>query len=350
MGRCNLCGKNSLEISDTIGFCANCIRKHPEETLPIIEQAHRKSRRLFNLPEDSPQTENGIPCNLCIRRCRIPDGRRGYCGLWSNLNGSLVGATRHSAPVSWYLDPLPTNCVAGFTCTGNRIRGAYNLAVFYEACNLNCLYCQNWHYRRTNLKRVSHTKEVLKFITHKTACICYFGGDPGPFAPHAIHISKEAIKLKDNIMICWETNGAENFNVLKEMAQLSLQTGGIVKIDIKAFSPAIYRALCHIPGDEIYENLKRLASYLLEKRESPPPLLVSTLLVPGYVDEEELYGIANFIASINPEIPWALLAFHPHFILTDLPTTSKTHAQKALKIAKEAGLKQVNIGNVHLLR
>ncbi len=350
MGVCKLCRKESVEISSTIGFCADCIRRRPDDTLPQIEEVHRRSRRLFNLPEEPPRSKDGIPCNLCVRGCRIKEGERGYCGLWRNEGGRLVGAGPDEAPVSWYLDPLPTNCVAGFTCKGNRMTGFYNLAVFYEACNLNCLFCQNWHYRRTNLKKTNPTESLLSSVTPKTACICYFGGDLGPFSPHAIPLSRKALKLKEDIMICWETNGAENFNILKEMVQLSLKTKGIVKIDIKAFSPSIYKALCHISGEKIHENFKKLAELMLEERDHPPPIVASTLLVPGYVDEEELYGIARLISSVSPDIPWSLLAFHPNFVLTDLPTTSRSHAEKAIKIAKEAGLRHVNLGNIHLLR
>ena len=50
----------------------------------------------------------------------------------------------------------------------------------------------------------------------------------------------------------------------------------------------------------------------------PPLLIASTLLVPGYVNENEVGGIARFIASINPDIPYSLLAYCPHFYMSDL--------------------------------
>ncbi|MEM4561734.1 MAG: radical SAM protein, partial [Desulfurococcaceae archaeon] len=68
-----------------------------------------------------------------------------------------------------------------------------------------------------------------------------------------------------------------------------------------------------------------------------------------YVDEYEVDQITRYIASINPEIPYILLGFHPDYMLIDLPTTSWNHAEKALKIARENGLKNVWIENVFLL-
>jgi len=84
-------------------------------------------------------------------------------------------------------------------------------------------------------------------------------------------------------------------------------------------------------------------------RPVPPLLIASTLLVPGYIDETEIRNIARFIASVNPDIPYSLLAFYPHFYMSDIPLTTKAIAMRCLKIAQEEGVKNVRIGNVHLL-
>ena len=55
------------------------------------------------------------------------------------------------------------------------------------------------------------------------------------------------------------------------------------------------------------------------------------------------------IASLSPEIPYALLAFAPHFFMSDLAPTSWGHAQTAEAAARAAGLTNVRIGNRHLL-
>ena len=79
-------------------------------------------------------------------------------------------------------------------------------------------------------------------------------------------------------------------------------------------------------------------------------MIASTLLVPGYIDDDEIRGISRFIASVDPEIPYSLLAFHPQFYFIDLPATSRSHALRCKEIAEETGLRQVRIGNAHLLR
>jgi len=72
--------------------------------------------------------------------------------------------------------------------------------------------------------------------------------------------------------------------------------------------------------------------------------------VPGYIDEHEIRGIARFIAALSPEIPYSLLAFHPQFRMAGLPATSKALAERCRAAAGEAGLRQVRIGNMYLLK
>jgi pyruvate formate lyase activating enzyme len=59
--------------------------------------------------------------------------------------------------------------------------------------------------------------------------------------------------------------------------------------------------------------------------------------------------IARFIASLNPRIPYALLAFSPQFYMSDLPRTSTRHALEAQTAARIAALLDVRIANRHLL-
>jgi pyruvate formate lyase activating enzyme len=67
------------------------------------------------------------------------------------------------------------------------------------------------------------------------------------------------------------------------------------------------------------------------------------------VDAQEVSQIAALIAGLDPEIPYSLLGFHPHFFVPDLPRTSVRHAEAAEVAAREAGLTRVRVGNRHLL-
>ena len=364
MGHCNLCHKESITISKTIGFCLRCIREHFSQVWPSIQSVHQQVRERFNLPAEAPRSPDGSVCHLCLNECDIPEGGSGLCGLRYNHKGKLVGGTKEEGNLSWYYDPLPTNCVADWICPGGvgagfpryahrrgPEYGYKNLAVFYQACSFNCLFCQNWHYREHTRKAtpISAT-ELAAQVDNDTSCICFFGGDPTPQLPHALSTSQLACARNRGkiLRICFETNGSMNPSYLDEMSSLSLQSGGCIKCDLKVWSEEVHLALCGVSNQRVFTNFRLLASKMKE-RPHPPPLIASTLLIPGYVDEEEVGGIARFISSLNLQIPYTLLAFHPHFLMSDLPTTSKRHAQMCKDRAEREGLENVRVGNLHLL-
>lgn len=136
--------------------------------------------------------------------------------------------------------------------------------------------------------------------------------------------------------------------LLDEMMRLSVESGGCVKFDLKAMDTNLHYALCGVDNRRTLENFVAAAAYIPQRLE-PPPLVASTLLVPDYIDAREVKAIAQFIAKLDPCIPYALLGFHGDFLMTDLPPTSWKQAESCLDAAKAAGLKRVRLGNVHLL-
>ncbi len=365
MRKCKLCGYQSEEISESIGVCVNCLRENPEEALKISRESHRKWRRLIGLPTEVPR--KGIQCLLCVNECKIPEGSSGYCGIMWNRKGKLVPITGSfdKAYLHWYLDPHPTNCVARPVCPEKEHRGFYNLAVFFAGCNLDCLFCQNIEHKYM-IKNgsidpfegvVMSSKELADIaMRSRVSCVCYFGGDPTPHSPYAIKASREILKRAEKVgaikRICWETNGLENPNIMREMARISLESGGIVKIDWKAYTPSVYEALTGINGEKALQRIKENIRIIvaMDERKEPPLLVVSTLVVPHYIDGKEVGGISRYLAQLNPDIPYVLLAFAPQHLMHDVPTTSKRQMERAYTIARREGLKRVFIGNLWLLR
>ena len=124
MARCRKCGKISDEIAQILSLCADCIRQADDVAMAEIQEIHARSREEFGLAGIPPSAPDGLPCRLCQNKCRIPVGGRGYCGVRKNESGRLVGGTTEGAAVSWYYDPLPTNCVADWVCAGGSGVGA----------------------------------------------------------------------------------------------------------------------------------------------------------------------------------------------------------------------------------
>jgi pyruvate formate lyase activating enzyme len=151
------------------------------------------------------------------------------------------------------------------------------------------------------------------------------------------------------LRICWETNGTMAPQLLDEMAEMALSSGGCIKFDLKATDEDLHLALTGVSNQRTLENFRGVGKWIRE-RPTPPLLIASTLLVPGYIDEQEVRSIARFIASISPEIPYSLLAFCPHFYMSDLPLTPRAMAERCVTAAQEERLRYVRLGNPHLLR
>jgi pyruvate formate lyase activating enzyme len=238
--------------------------------------------------------------------------------------------------------------VADWVCAGSQRVGYHNLAVFYCSCTLDCLFCQNWHFRKTSPMAGDGLSagELAEAANSKTFCVCFFGGDP---ASQMLHALRAADRLAEKgVVVCWETAGTSNPSLLDRAVTLSLETGGCIKFDLKAHEEALHLALTGASNQRTLENFARAARRFSE-RPDPPLVIASTLLVPGYVDPQEVALIARFIANLHPNIPYALLAFAPHFRMRDLPRTSIRHAKAAEEAARAAGLINVRIGNRHLL-
>jgi pyruvate formate lyase activating enzyme len=177
-------------------------------------------------------------------------------------------------------------------------------------------------------------------------CVCFFGGSPEPQLDFAVRASEKILENK-NVRICWEWNGCGNTELTKRAAALSKESGGIVKFDLKTFDPELSRALSGVSNERAYENFRMIGRELFESSD-PPVLTATTLLIPFYVDEEEVEHIASFMAEINPDIPYSLLVFHPDFHMRDLPVTSRNQVERCRKAA-EKHLNNIHIGNTHLL-
>ena len=347
---CTLCGVSDRPVASNLGVCLECIRRSPQEALTVAEAAHAAARLPFGLPPTPPRAEGGVRCGLCVQDCVIGEGERGFCGLREVWGGKLrhLAGTPRAGLLHWYRDPLPTNCVAAWVCPGSRQWGKHNLAVFYSACTLDCLYCHNYHFREADPVRSAKltARGLADSANRRTYCVCYFGGDPASQMAHALAAGR--LLTERGVVVCWETNGSGHPRLMDRALDLSLATGGCVKFDLKAYDENLHRALTGASNHRTLENFARAAARF-DERPDPPPVVASTLLVPGYVDAEEVGRIARFIAGFDPRIPYSLLAFAPQFYFHDLGYTTRRHAEEAEAAARAAGLTRVRVGNRHLL-
>jgi pyruvate formate lyase activating enzyme len=113
----------------------------------------------------------------------------------------------------------------------------------------------------------------------------------------------------------------------------------LYKVDLKSFDDRHYRQLGGV--------LKTVLDGIRMIHERGFWLEIVTLTIPGFNDSDaELRDIAQFIASISPDIPWHVTAFHPDYKMTDRGGTPVETLLRAAEIGAVAGLRYVYAGNL----
>ena len=282
--------------SQSIGVCALCVR---EGSLALAKDSHESLRCRDRLVPSIP-SDGEIVCAECGNHCRMREGEVGFCSIREAKNGEIIDRHSASAIVSWYFDPLPTNCVADWVCpvTNERELGfgkqrLKNLAVFYGSCNSDCLFCQNTSYR-TMMSRGSPLmtpEELASAADDYTACVCYFGGDPACNPEHSVRTSQILNEAK-HVRVCYETNGNISKKWIDTIAEVVRTTKGTLKFDLKAVTSNIYEALTGIQNSVVLRNFESLAT--ANHNREGEFLVASILLVPGYIDIPEVKKISSF--------------------------------------------------------
>lgn len=366
---CSLCGILKSNISSSVGICATCLREASISNIDhIIQSQHSSARKPSPLPSFRPNAENGVKCRICVAECKIEDGKWGWCGIHGNERGKI----RHKylkdhALLSWYLDAQVTNCCNAWFCPAGTgcgypkwanepgpETGYYNMALFFYGCSFNCLFCQNWQHKDLKSAKLTSIDDIVQSTINnpKISCWCWFGGSPEPQMSFTFKAQKQLLEEKSDdhiVRFCYEWNGDANPNLAIRAAQYSCDSGGNIKFDVKAWDPVIHTALTGMDNKRVLSNITNIYDKHWEHRSSENPMLgFSTLLIPYYVDTEEVEEIAKFLADLDPNLPYSLLIFHPDFVMNDLPITPQKQVKECEMVAKKY-LNRVNIGNKHLL-
>jgi len=130
-----------------------------------------------------------------------------------------------------------------------------------------------------------------------------------------------------------------NGNGTEEVLEYIRPWVSLYKVDLKGFRDRAYR--------DLGGTLERVLWTIRALHEKGFWLEVVTLVVPGLNDSrEELGDIARFLASVSPDIPWHVTAFHPDYRMDDRPATSVQALLRAAEIGAAAGLRFVYAGNL----
>ena len=273
-----------------------------------------------------------ITCLLCQHYCKLKEGQVGICGVNKNEHGALKNLV-YGHPIALNIDPVEKKPLY------HLLPGTTALSFGTVGCNFKCPFCQNWNIsQEKKIDRsiyVSPEEMVNIALEHNCSSIAYTYNEPTIFYPYARDIG--LIAREKGLKNIFVSNGFESKEIIADMPNWL----DAANIDLKSWSDSYYKKVLKGGLEGVKDTLRRMvdAGIWVE---------VTTLLIEGENDSnEDLEAMANFIAKeLGYHVPWHLSAFHPDYKMLDHDYTKLATLQRASKIAKEAGLYYVYLGNV----
>ncbi len=278
--------------------------------------------------------DSKVLCLACAHACKLSPGEFGRCGVRVNRDGELK-LTVHSLAAAAHIDPIEKKPLFHF------LPGSLVFSIGTVGCNLCCSFCQNWeisqHPQNNGFEVFGYEMPPEKVVdlALQNGCksIAYTYNEPVVFFEYTYDTAKLA--RKNGLKNVYVTSGFETKKAIDELSDLI----DAMNIDIKFFKDQSYK-------DISCARLKPVLDCVEYSYEKGIWIEITTLIIPGINDsDEELRDIAEFIASIDKNIPWHVSRFHPDYKMLDRPPTPPQTLKRAYKIAKEAGLNYIYIGN-----
>ena len=275
---------------------------------------------------------NWVRCLACGHECPIPDGAAGVCKVRFNRGGTLQ---------------VPYGYVAGAQADPIEKKPFYHVEPGCVAfsfgmlgCDLHCAYCQNWMTSQALRDPKSGTRildtspgAIVDAASRAGArYVVSTYNEPLITTEWAVDVFREARAA--GLRTAYVSNGNATPQVLDFLAPWL----DCMKIDLKSFDDREYRRM---GGrlEPVLDTIRRAYDLGIWVE-------VVTLLVPGLNDAPaELAALTGFIASVAPDIPWHVTAFHADYRLQDRGNTSPAMLVDAAAIGRAAGLRYVYAGN-----
>jgi pyruvate formate lyase activating enzyme len=275
-----------------------------------------------------------VVCDLCPRRCKLRDGKRGACFVRQASDGEIV-LTSYGRSSGFCIDPIEKKPLNHF------YPGSSVLSFGTAGCNLSCKFCQNWEISKSRqvdtLCDPAMPGQIAQAARrYQCQSIAFTYNDPVIFHEYAVDTAQACHAL--GIHSVAVTAGY----VCDQPRREFFQAMDAANVDLKAFTEDFYRHIC---GGHLSPVLDTL---LYLRHETEIWFEITTLLIPGENDSHaELDAMTRWIYdNLGPDIPLHFTAFHPDFKMFDKPRTPTATVKRARDIALGNGLHYVYVGNI----
>jgi len=275
-----------------------------------------------------------LRCRLCAHSCSLGEGQVGLCGVREAREGVLYSLS-YGRLAAAAVDPIEKKPFF------HVLPGSKSFSVATPGCNMSCRHCQNAELSQgpregRGIRGRFAAPEQIVEAAGSRGCrsIAYTYSEPTVFYEYARDIA--GLAREKGLLNLFVTNGYISAEALR--ASVPWLNGA--NVDLKAFSDEFYRDVCGARLEPVLETIALM-------KELGIWVEVTTLLIPGYNDAPtELGRLAEFLAGLDPLIPWHVTAFRPTHKLLAPPPTSVEILLRARRIGRAAGLAYVYAGNV----
>ena len=229
-------------------------------------------------------------CSVCFRKCRIGEGKTGFCGARGCI-GSRIVPLNYGKITALALDPVEKKPLRKFF-PGSKI-----LSVGSFGCNLRCPFCQNsdisWSEHIEEYKNTARTATPEQLVN--LALSCRDEGNIGiaftynePLIGYEFVRDTSLLLHKNGLKSVMVTNGTASAEILGELSHCV----DAMNIDLKCFDAETYSKV-------LGGNLDMTMEFIQEAVKSAHVEL-TCLIVPGINDSEEMMReMTAWIASLK---------------------------------------------------
>lgn len=297
-------------------------------TLREVLEALTRPGELYTKDDDGT-----IHCHACGLRCKILPEREGICRVRFNDSGVLK--VPHGYVSGLAADPIEKKPFF------HVLPGSTALSFGMLGCDYHCSFCQNWFSSQSlrdpmagaEPQRLNAERIVGLALERGIPVITSTYNEPLITSEWAVEVFKLAKPY--GIKCSYVSNG----NATPEVLEYLRPYIDFFKIDLKSFRQKSYRQLGGTL-ETVLDTIKQLHAMGVWVE-------VVTLVVPEFNDDpEELADIAGFLASVSPDIPWHVTAYHEDYRMAGTSRTSPAALQRAAEIGYAKGLHFVYAGNL----
>ncbi|MBX7244302.1 MAG: AmmeMemoRadiSam system radical SAM enzyme [Candidatus Sumerlaeaceae bacterium] len=292
-----------------------------------------RERTAVAAPELVEQLDDGkVRCFACGHRCMVAPGRSGVCRVRFNEGGVL--RVPHGYVAALQCDPIEKKPFF------HALPGTDAFSFGMLGCDLHCGYCQNWVTSQAlrdpaaeaTPRDISADELVGGALRLGASTVASTYNEPLITAEWAVEVFRKA--KQSGLRCAFISNG----NGTPEVLDYLRPHLDFYKVDLKGFDDQNYRRLGGV--------LKHVCDTIVMLKERGVWVEIVTLLVPGFNDsEDEVRKLTAFVASVDPEMPWHVTAFHSDYKMTDRGDTETKSLLRAAEMGREAGLRFVYAGN-----